>query len=230
MVCAVVPEGTPIETLKAIVLKDNSSFGSWDVDLLKQDWGEFEFMDLGISVPDLPTKGTRKAVEDGFDVERSLQRALKSTRTKLGDLIQLGRHRLICGDSTDASVVGRLMDGSEANLLLTDPPYNVNYGQKGEDYADKNYGCGMDDRKILNDNQSDASFRQFLLDAFTVGSSHAQEGAAAYVWMGSSEIDSCIDAFEKAGWLYKQMLVWVKNAFTLGRQDYQWQHENCVYG
>ena len=122
------------------------------------------------------------------------------------------------------------MGDKRADLLVTDPPYNVNYGQKGEDYAEKGYECGIDSRKILNDNQSDAAFQQFLLDAFTVGAGHAKEGAAAYIWMGSSEIDTCIGAFEKAGWLYKQMLIWVKNAFTLGRQDYQWQHENCVYG
>ena len=106
----------------------------------------------------------------------------------------------------------------------------MNYGQKGEDYADKDYGCGMDSRKIMNDNQSDGAFRQFLLDAFTVAFQLTRDGAAAYIWMGSSEIDACIEAFEKAGWLYKQMLIWVKNTFTLGRQDYQWQHENCVYG
>ena len=122
------------------------------------------------------------------------------------------------------------MGGGKADLMITDPPYNVNYGQKGEDYADKNYECGTDSRKIMNDNQSDAAFRQFLYDAFSAGFQLVKDGAAAYVWMGSSEIDACIEAFEKAGWLYKQMLIWVKNTFTLGRQDYQWQHENCVYG
>ncbi len=174
-------------------------------------------MDLGIIFPDLPPKGTKEAVEDGFNTSRALKKAQKNPKTKLGDLIRLGRHWLICGDSTDAAVVDRLMEKREADLLMTDPPYNVDYSED-------------EDRKILNDNQSDGAFRQFLLDAFSVGLSHCKKGAAAYVWMGSTEIDACIEAFEKAGWLYKQLLVWVKNTFTLGRQDYQWQHETCVYG
>lgn len=232
LMCAVLPADTPLQTLKAIVIKDNSSFGLFKLDLLNKDWGEFEFQDIGIKVPDLNPKGTKEAHDDDYDIDKALKKAGKGPITKRGDMIQLGEHLLICADSTDVQALQRLIHegGGKADLMITDPPYNVNYGQKGEDYADKNYECGTDSRKIMNDNQSDAAFRQFLYDAFSAGFQLVKDGAAAYVWMGSSEIDACIEAFEKAGWLYKQMLIWVKNTFTLGRQDYQWQHENCVYG
>jgi len=231
MVCAVIPEGTPADQLKAIVLKDNSSFGKFDVKALKEDWGEFEFQDMGISLPEAP-KGTKEAVDDNYDPSKILN-SKKEPKTKRGDIIRLGEHVLICGDSTDLQAIETLMQeggGAQADLLMTDPPYNVNYGQKGEDYADKDYQCGTDDRKIMNDNMADAAFRSFLTDAFSTAFAVCKDGAPAYIWMGSSEIDACIEAYENAGWLYKQMLIWVKNTFTLGRQDYQWQHENCVYG
>lgn len=229
--CAVIPEDTPVQQLKSIVLKDNSTFGKFRLDMLKDEWGEFEFMDIGIRLPEAP-KGTKRAEDDYFDMEAAL-RKVKEPVTKPGDIIRLGDHVLVCGDSTDPLVIGGLMNAgeeTEADLLMTDPPYNVNYGQKGEDYADKDYECGTDSRKIMNDNMADSAFRDFLLRAFSAAYYHCKAGAAAYIWMGSSEIDACIEAYERAGWLYKQMLIWVKNTFTLGRQDYQWQHENCVYG
>lgn len=88
----------------------------------------------------------------------------------------------------------------------------------------------MDQKFIENDNMSDGQFRGFLLNAFTAGLSVTKPGGAAYVWMASSEIDAAIEAFEKAGWLYKQLLIWVKNCIVMNRQDYQWQQESCIYG
>lgn len=112
LMCAILPEATPVETLKAIVLKDNSSFGAWDVDLLKADWGEFEFMDIGIKLPDLPPKGTRKAHDDGYDPSRILGRKT-GPKTKRGDLIQLGDHLLICADTKDVLALEKLMGGGQ---------------------------------------------------------------------------------------------------------------------
>ena len=230
--CIVVPADTPADRVKAMILKDNSTFGKWNFDKLKADFGEFEFQDIGIAFPQLP-KGNKKAKDDGYDPDAAYAK-IKQPITKRGDVIRLGEHVLICGDSTDAHALERLMTegGGPADLLMTDPPYNVNYGQKGEDYADReqDYQCGQDSRKILNDCQSDGAFRTFLKDAFANAFASCKDGAPAYIWMGSSEIDACIEAYEAAGFLYKQMLIWVKNTFTLGRQDYQWQHENCVYG
>lgn len=102
-------------------------------------------------------------------------------------------------------------------MIVTDPPYNVAISNS-------------DGKTIQNDDMSDGAFRAFLLEAFQNVIEVTKLGGAAYIWMASSEIDACIEAFEKAGWLYKQLLIWVKNSFTLGRQDYQWQHESCIYG
>lgn len=216
LMCAVLPEGTPVEKLKEIVLKDNSSFGAWDVDLLKADWGEFEFMDIGIKLPDLPPKGTKKARDDSYDPSRILGRKT-GPRTKRGDLIQLGDHLLICADTKDVHALEKLMGGVQADLLVTDPPYNVAISNSAG-------------KTIENDDMSDGAFRDFLYGCFVAASDCLKAGAACYIWMAGSEIDACIEAYEKAGLLYKQLLIWVKNSFTLGRQDYQWQHESCVYG
>lgn len=102
-------------------------------------------------------------------------------------------------------------------MIVTDPPYNVAISNS-------------DGKTIQNDDMSDGAFRAFLLEALQNVIEVTKLGGAAYIWMASSEIDACIEAFEKAGWLYKQLLIWVKNSFTLGRQDYQWQHESCIYG
>lgn len=210
------PPDTPAEKLKEIVIKDNGSFGAWDMPKLKDDWGDLPLFDWGISEFAKPKDEDEQdppVKDDNFD-----ERIEKvDTRCKSGDLWLLGDHRLHCGDSADHECVKVLMGGGLGDLLLTDPPYNV----------DVENSSGM---KIMNNKLSDGVFRKLLFDAFSAAEKYLRPGAACYVWMASSEIDSCIEAFEKAGLLYKQMLIWVKNHFTLGRQDYQWRHENCVYG
>lgn len=230
LLCAVLAEDTPIQKMKEIVLKDNSSFGKFNFEMLKRDWGEFEFQDIGIKFPEVP-KGTKKAEEDNYDVSAALKKAGKSTKTKRGDMYRLGDHVLLCGDVTDLNALKKLMGGGIsgsgdngferntelADMIVTDPPYNVAISNS-------------DGKTIQNDDMSDGAFRAFLLEAFQNTIEVTKLGGAAYIWMASSEIDACIEAFEKAGWLYKQLLIWVKNSFTLGRQDYQWQHESCIYG
>ena len=137
-------------------------------------------------------------------------------RTKPGEIWQLGEHRLICGDSTDRGVLHRLMDGAEADLWLTDPPYNVNYEGKAG--------------KIANDNQEDGAFRQFLRDAFEAALSVMKPGAAFYIWHADLEGYNFRGAITEAGAKIRQCLVWNKNALVLGHQDYQWKHEPCLYG
>ena len=137
-----------------------------------------------------------------------------------GDVWELGRHRLVCGDSTKDStyiaLMGEFENGEFANLIITDPPYNVDYeGTAG---------------KIMNDNMSSSAFYRFLRASFMQMIQNLVPGGAAYVFHADSEGRNFRNAFEDAGFLMKQCLVWVKNALVLGRQDYQWIHEPCLYG
>ena len=138
---------------------------------------------------------------------------------KRGDIYQLGTHRLMCGDSTDPDDVYALMDGVTCSLLITDPPYNVNY--EG----------GTDDKlKIQNDNMDDKSFRLFLASAFKCADNVMKPGAAFYIWHADSEGYNFRGACRDNDWKVRQCLIWRKNTLVLGRQDYHWQHEPCLYG
>lgn len=138
---------------------------------------------------------------------------------KLGDIWQLGRHRLMCGDSTVVDEVKKLMDGQLADILITDPPYNVDYE-----------GATKDKLRIMNDKQSDDKFRQFLTDAFTAADAVMKPGAVFYIWHSDSEGYNFRGACRDCGWMVRQCLIWNKNAMVMGRQDYQWKHEPCLYG
>ena len=141
------------------------------------------------------------------------------TRCKRGDIWQLGNHRLMCGDSTVITDVEKLMNGMKADLLLTDPPYNVNYE-----------GATSEKLKIKNDNMGDAQFRQFLCDSFSAADMVMKEGAVFYIWHADSEGYNFRGACKDVGWTVRQCLIWNKNSMVLGRQDYHWKHEPCLYG
>ena len=139
--------------------------------------------------------------------------------TKRGDLWFLGRHRLLCGDSTNAGEVETLMGGDQADLYLTDPPYNVAYVGKTKDAL-----------TIQNDKMADGDFRQFLVDAFSAADAVMKQGAAFYIWHADSEGFNFRGACDDIGWKVRECLIWNKNTMVLGRQDYQWKHEPCLYG
>ena len=152
------------------------------------------------------------------DVEADEEDAIQPTnhKSKPGQVYQLGRHRLMCGDSTNISDVMKLMDGAKAQLLLTDPPYNVNYeGTAGT---------------IENDNMEEKAFYNFLYKAFKAADFAMKAGASFYIWHADSHGLTFRKACQKVDWEVRQCLIWVKNSFVLGRQDYQWQHEPCLYG
>lgn len=168
---------------------------------------------LHIELPEIEDKEENESQEDNFDEEQETI----ETRCKPGDLWQLGQHRLLCGDSTKAADVARLMAGEQADLWLTDPPYNA---------AIEN-SKGM---TIQNDNSSSAEFLQFLTDAFTAAEPAIRGGGAFYVWFSTREHINFETALNRAGLRVRQELIWNKNNFIISRQDYQWKHEPCLYG
>jgi hypothetical protein len=156
--------------------------------------------------------------EDGFDADAAAE-SITEPVTRPGDIWLLGRHRLMCGDSTKAADVLRLMNGKAANLIITDPPYNVDYRGKTKDAL-----------SIQNDSMDDGQFYDFLLAAYSNMFMTAGDGAPIYVFHADSEGMNFRKAMKDAGWKLAQCCVWVKQSMVLGRQDYQWQHEPVLYG
>ncbi len=157
--------------------------------------------------------------EEKIDLEaadRKVPRPEVRPFTQVGDIWQIGKHRLICGDSTKARTYKKLMQDEQAQLVITDPPYNVDYeGSAG---------------KIQNDCMSDSDFKNFLAEMYQCVAQVTCPGAAAYIFYADRETYAFRKGFEDAGFLFKQCLIWVKNTFVLGRQDYQWRHEPILYG
>lgn len=139
--------------------------------------------------------------------------------TKPGDLWILGNHRLLCGDSTDTVALERLMENKPADLWLTDPPYNVSYEGKTKDAL-----------TIKNDSMKDGEFRQFLHDVYVAANCFLRPGAVFYIWHADSEGYNFRGAAADTGWKVRQCLIWLKSCMVMGRQDYQWKHEPCLYG
>ena len=206
---------------KAYILADNRMAldADWDEDLLRVELEALEEMgyDLGLTGFDDKELASlfpaEEAKEDDFDVDAELQ---KPTFTKAGDVWTLGRHRLVCGDATDPAVYDVLMDGVKANLVITDPPYNVNYeGSAG---------------KIQNDNMADEKFYEFLLAAFRNMESVMAPDASIYVFHSDTEGLNFRRAFADAGFYLSGCCIWKKQSLVLGRSPYQWQHEPVLYG
>ena len=150
--------------------------------------------------------------------------------SKPGDLWLCGPHRILCGDSTKPEDIARLMGGDLADLYITDPPYNVALGMGGSvDEARKRHRR-TDGLCIMNDKMDDSAFRQFLVDAFNAASDVMKPGASFYIWHADNESYNFRGALRDVGLTLRQTLIWNKNSMTLGRQDYQWKHEPCLYG
>ena len=221
------------EQARAYRLADNKTgeFSEWDIEKLNAEIAELNDFDLSAFGFDIDEFNIENHAEnDDFDVSEALDEIEEPT-TKQGDLYKLGNHYLLCGDSTNESDVKRLMQGAKADLFLTDPPYNVNYGARGQQYEELGgYKCGMEDRTILNDNMADADFKAFLQNAFNCADSVMKAGATFYIWHSDSEGFNFRGACHDIGWQVRQCLIWAKNTIVLGRQDYQWKHEPCLYG
>ena len=217
--CKVIPKETTVEQLQAYTIKDNSGFGEWDFDMLSHDWDMTLLADCAIDMPEIedesPVLEEKDAEEDDFDEESDQIQ----TVCKQGDLWRLGEHRLLCGDSTKSECLEILSGGVKIDLWLTDPPYNVAYE-----------GGTKDKLKIANDNMSSSAFYHFLLDAFQNSYNIMKPGAAFYIWFASREHINFERALNDANLQVRQEIIWNKSALVLGRQDYQWKHEPCLYG
>lgn len=209
---------------KAYIIADNKLAlnAGWDEEKLAveiQHLGDLSF-DIDLLGFDEDELNALNVPEDADDIKEDEPPTVNNEKepfTKRGDLWVLGKHRLICGDSTDIADVNRIMDGEKADLLHTDPPYNVAYeGQNG--------------MTIQNDSMEDSSFRQFLVDAFKTADANLKEGGAFYIWHADSEGFNFRGACRDVDWKVRQCLIWNKNALVMGRQDYQWKHEPCLYG
>ena len=207
---------------KALNIALNKISGDWDKDKLALLIADLQGADFDVSltgfepaeIDDLFKDTLKDGVkDDDFDVGAELE---KPTMTKHGDIWTLGRHRLICGDSTKAETYDLLMGSTKANLVITDPPYNVNYeGSAG---------------KIKNDNMADDTFYNFLLDAYTQMHSAMADDASIYVFHADTEGLNFRKAFADAGFYLSGCCIWKKQSLVLGRSPYQWQHEPCLYG
>lgn len=203
------------EQKREFIIKDNVAFGEWDDETLSEDFDPDELLDWGLGdFDDEPEDND--ADEDDYGEEDA---ANAPTRCNPGDVWELGRHRLMCGDSTKEADVAKLMGGEQTDLLLTDPPYNVDY-----------QGGTKDKMKIANDNMDDVAFVGFLTAAFNCAIQAMRPGAAFYVWHADIKGYEFRTALKEVGLTLRETLIWVKNALVLGRQDYQWRHEPCLYG
>ena len=199
----------------AIAHNATAELSEWDIDFLAEelkslDLSDFDF-DFGLDL----AEDFGEAVEDDVPEVDELSEPI----AKPGDIWQLGRHRLMCGDSTSVEDVEKLMDGVKADLLLTDPPYNVAYEGKTKDKL-----------RIENDSMDDDAFRSFLASAFFAADNVMKPGAVFYIWHADLEGYNFRGACADAGWKVRQCIIWNKNTMVMGRQDYQWKHEPCLYG
>lgn len=210
---------------KAYILADNRMAldAGWDEELLRIEIESLQGEDFDVSLTGFEEQeladlfaieGDKAAKDDDFDLSAALE---KASFVERGDLWIVGRHRLVCGDATQAEDVERLMDGKKANLIVTDPPYGVSFKSS-------------DGLTIQNDSMKDEEFYTFLLTAFQCMAEHLENGGSAYVFHADTEGLNFRKAFIDAGFHLAGVCIWVKNSLVLGRSDYQWQHEPVLFG
>ena len=219
--CIIADDLTP-DQLKAFRLADNKTaeLADWDIEKLLAELKDIDVNMEPFGFSEEEIQGLADKVFDIKDDDAPEVDMEAEPITKPGDLYIIGDHRLLCGDSTDITSLELLVEGKPVDLLITDPPYNVDY--EG----------GTDDKlKIMNDHFSTSTdFRAFLNAAFNAANSVMKPGAAFYIWHSDSERMNFQGACEDIGWKIRENLIWVKNSFVMGRQDYQWKHEPCLYG
>jgi len=210
---------------KALIIADNKLAlnAGWDTELLSLELEELELEGLDLSLTGFGEEEISalkpEVVNEGLTDEDAVPEPPPEPITKPGDIWILGKHRLMCGDSTSVDHLEKLCNGRQVDMWLTDPPYNVAYEGKTKDAL-----------TIKNDSMSDDTFRQFLRDAYTAADAVMKAGAVFYIWHADSEGYNFRGAAQDAGWKVRQCLIWKKSTMVMGRQDYHWKHEPCLYG
>lgn len=198
----------------AIAHNATAELSKWDFDILPDELADLDLSDFDFDFGTEDEEEAKIVEDEAPEVDENAEPI-----TKLGDIWQLGRHRLMCGDSTSTESVQTLMGGVQADMLLTDPPYGVAYVGKTKDAM-----------SIANDAKEDAEFVEFLASAFRAADATMKPGAVFYIWHAILKTWAFESACQMAGWEVRQVLIWVKNTLVIGRQDYQWKHEPCLYG
>jgi site-specific DNA-methyltransferase (adenine-specific) len=210
---------------KAYILADNriAMNSGWDNELLALELKELDddidLSLLGFDADELNALLNPVELTDGLTDEDAVPEVPDEPVTKLGDIYQLGNHRLMCGDSTSIDAVEKLMDGQLADQLVTDPPYNIAYE-----------GGSKKREQIKNDEMADTEFRQFLKDVYIAADAVMKAGAVFYIWHADTEGYNFRGAARDMGWKVRQTLIWNKDNSAFGRSDYHWKHEPCLYG
>jgi len=210
---------------RAYVIADNrlALNAGWDNEMLTVELNELLADGYSLNILGFDAKELDALLEpeviDGLTDEDAVPEVGPEPITKPGDVWVLGKHRLMCGDSTSITDIERLAGEALVDMWLTDPPYNVAYEGKTKDAL-----------KIQNDSMGDEQFRQFLRDAYVAADAVMRPGAVFYIWHSDSEGYNFRGAAQDAGWKVRQCLIWKKSSLVMGRQDYHWKHEPCLYG
>ena len=216
----ILPTETSIEKLKAYTIKDNVSFGDHDFEMLTNEWDVEQLEDWGLDIPSFETDKL-EAEEDDFETpEGGIE-----TDIVLGDLFEIGEHRLLCGDSTNSDDVEKLMKGEKADMVFTDPPWNVNYGAVKEGNA-----RGYKPRTIMNDSMSTDDFKDFMGSAFAMMAMYSKKGCPTYVVMSAQEWGNLMLALHENGYHWSSTIIWNKSHLVMSRKDYHTKYERIWYG
>ena len=195
------------------LIKDNLNYGEWVFTELRENFQVDKLQLWGMDIEEIEVE-IPEAKEDDYEIPDRIK-----TTITTGDLIEIGPHKIMCQDTRAEKAWKKMLGKAHIDTVITDPPYNVDY-----------QGGTKEKLKIANDKQESGAFYRFLLEGFEAMRKHTKPGGAWYVWHASSEIVNFSRAFTDAGLLLKQQLIWAKNALVIGRQDYQWKHEPCLYG
>lgn len=210
---------------RAYVIADNrlALNSGWDTEMLKVEFADLQELGFDLELTGFDLDEIKELLApvgtEGLTDPNDAPPLPEHPRSVPGDIWVMGKHRLLCGDSTSMDDLAKLTDGQLVDMWLTDPPYNVAYEGKTKEAL-----------TIKNDEMGDDQFRQFLRDAYTAADTVMKPGAVFYIWHADSEGYNFRGAAQDAGWKVRQCLIWKKSSMVMGRQDYHWKHEPCLYG